>query len=167
MQRTINWALMLAALASMFALYAIKDGTRRLEARVQAQERALERAENDVSVLTAERAHLARPERLEPLARKLGMAPVSARQYLRLEAGPDRKTPVDQIGAARHSDSRSDGSSAAGIAPSNRIESAPVPNPSPLALWLSQCSSCLDPPRGQGAGETPLRAGQPSLPSAR
>ena len=41
-----------------FALYAIKNDTRRLEARVQAQERALERAENDVAVLTAERAHL-------------------------------------------------------------------------------------------------------------
>jgi cell division protein FtsL len=87
MHRTINWVLALATLAGVFALYVIKDGTRRLEARVQAQERAFERAENDVSVLTAERAHLARPERLEPLARKLGMAPVSAGQYLRVGAG--------------------------------------------------------------------------------
>jgi cell division protein FtsL len=85
MHRTINWVLMLATLASIVALYMIKDGTRRLEARVQDEERALERAENDVSVLTAERAHLARPERLEPLARKLGMAPISAGQYLRID----------------------------------------------------------------------------------
>lgn len=92
MHRTINWILMLAALASTFALYAIKDGTRRLEARVQAQERTLERAENDVSVLTAERAHLARPERLEPLARKLGMTPVSGGQYLRVEVGAEQRT---------------------------------------------------------------------------
>ncbi len=69
MLRRVNWALMLATLASAFALYAIKYDTRRLEVRVQAQERALEKAESDVTVLTAERAHLARPERLEPLAR--------------------------------------------------------------------------------------------------
>jgi hypothetical protein len=46
-----------------------------------------------VSVLTAERAHLARPERLEPLARKLGMAPVSGSQYLRVEAGASSSPP--------------------------------------------------------------------------
>ena len=93
MHRTINWILMLATLASTFALYAIKDGTRRLEGRVQAQERTLERVENDVSVLTAERAHLSRPERLEPLARKLGMAPVSGGQYLRIDTGGTPPTP--------------------------------------------------------------------------
>jgi hypothetical protein len=202
MQRTINWVLMLAALAGTFALYAIKDGTRRLEARVQAQERALERAENDVSVLTAERAHLARPERLEPLARKLGMAPVSARQYLSLEAGRDRKTPVDAFPPEHHNESGNpapapavevvagspprashragdasstrrgnDDSSVVGIPPAPRIESGESNNPSPLAAWLSKCSSCLNPPRGppreQGGEETPLRAGQPSLPATR
>jgi hypothetical protein len=60
----LNWALMLATLASAFTLYAVKYDTRRLEARVQAQERALEKAESDVTVLVAERAHLA--PRLEP-----------------------------------------------------------------------------------------------------
>ena len=74
MLTAINLALMLATLASAFALYAIKYDTRRLEARVQAQERALEKSESDVTVLTAERAHLARPERLEPLARLIGLA---------------------------------------------------------------------------------------------
>jgi cell division protein FtsL len=93
MHRAINSILMLATLVGLFALYAIKDGTRRLEARVQAQERALERAENDVSVLAAERAHLARPERLEPLARKLGMTPVSSGQYLRVEARMESPLP--------------------------------------------------------------------------
>ena len=64
MQRAIgaiNWVLMLATLASAVALYAIKHDTRRLEVRVLAQERALERAQNDVTVLTAERAHLPAP----------------------------------------------------------------------------------------------------------
>jgi cell division protein FtsL len=88
-QRAINWVLMPAALAGAFALYAIKYDTRRLEATVQAQERALEKAENDVTVLMAERAHLARPERLEPLARSLGMAPLTGTQYLRVERAPE------------------------------------------------------------------------------
>ena len=66
MHRAINLVLMLATLASAVALYAVKNDTRRLETRVAAQERALERARSDVAVLTAERAHLSRPERLEP-----------------------------------------------------------------------------------------------------
>ena len=85
MLRRVNWALMLATLASAFALYAIKYDTRRLEVRVQAQERALEKAESDVTVLAAERAYLARPERLEPLARLIGLAPIAAAQYQRIE----------------------------------------------------------------------------------
>ena len=84
---TINWLLMLATLASAIALYAIKHDTRRLEMRVLAQERALDRAQNDVTVLTAERAHLARPARLEVLARAIGMAPIAADQYLRVDVG--------------------------------------------------------------------------------
>ena len=86
MLHRLNWALMLATLASAFALYAVKYDTRRLEARVQAQERALEKAESDVTVLVAERAHLARPERLEPLARLIGLAPIAGSQYVRLGA---------------------------------------------------------------------------------
>jgi hypothetical protein len=88
MQRAIgaiNWVLMLATLASVVALYAIKHDTRRLEVRVLAQERVLERARNDVTVLTAERAHLARPARLEVLARAIGMSAIAADQYLRLD----------------------------------------------------------------------------------
>jgi cell division protein FtsL len=89
MHRTINWVLTLATLAAAFALYAIKYDTRRLEVRVQAQERALEKAESDVTVLIAERAHLSRPERLEPLARLQGLEPIAPGQYLRLDSGSD------------------------------------------------------------------------------
>ena len=93
MHRRVNWLLMLATLASAFALYALKYDTRRLEARVQAQERALEKAQSDVAILTAERAHLARPDRLEPLARLIGLAPIASTQYLRVEAGSDTVPP--------------------------------------------------------------------------
>jgi cell division protein FtsL len=95
MHRRVNWVLMLATLASAFALYALKYDTRRLEVRLQAQERALETAESDVSILTAERAHLARPDRLEPLARLIGLAPITAGQYLRFQGGADDPAPPD------------------------------------------------------------------------
>src|SRR6516165_7960780 len=85
MHRRVNWALMVATLGAAFALYAIKYDTRRLELRVKLQERALEKAEADVGVLEAERAYLARPERLEPLARLIGLAPIASSQYLRLD----------------------------------------------------------------------------------
>ena len=93
MHLRINWALMLATLAAAFALYAVKYDTRRLETRVQAQERALEKAENDVTVLTAERAHLARPERLEPLARLIGLAPITSTQYVRIDTARPAEPP--------------------------------------------------------------------------
>jgi cell division protein FtsL len=85
MHRRVNWALMLATLGAAFALYAIKYDTRRLELDLRAQERALEKAEADVTVLRAERAYLARPERLEPLARLIGLAPIVSAQYQRLD----------------------------------------------------------------------------------
>jgi cell division protein FtsL len=85
MHHRINWALMVATLGAAFALYAIKYDTRRLELQVRAQERALEKAEADVTVLQAERAYLARPERLEPLARLIGLAPIASSQYQRLD----------------------------------------------------------------------------------
>lgn len=87
MHRTVNLVLMLLTLVSTFALYALKYDTRQLETKVQTLERTLEKTESDVTVLKAERAHLARPERLEPLARDLGLAPVNKRQYLRLDIG--------------------------------------------------------------------------------
>ena len=85
MLRIINLTLTLSMLVGVFALYAIKYDARQLEARVQTQERDLEKLENNVAVLIAERAHLARPKALEPLARGLGLAPIAPRQYLRLE----------------------------------------------------------------------------------
>ena len=83
--RIINLALMLSMLVGVFALYAIKYDARQREARLQLQERDLEKLENNVAVLIAERAHLARPKALEPLARNLGLAPIAPRQYLRLD----------------------------------------------------------------------------------
>lgn len=83
------------ALASAFMLYGLNYDTRRLEQSVQAQERAAEQARGDIAVLKAERAHLARPERIEPLARSQGLRPASDRQIVRepqdIETGSNRR----------------------------------------------------------------------------
>lgn len=68
------------AISSAFMLYGLSYDTRQLEARVAGQERLADRARSDISVLKAERAHLARPDRIEPLARAQGLAPLTDRQ---------------------------------------------------------------------------------------
>jgi cell division protein FtsL len=70
------------ALGSAFALYGIDYSTRNLENHGIGLERAATTAETQINALKAERAHLARPERIEPLARALGMAPPTARQFV-------------------------------------------------------------------------------------
>lgn len=85
MHRTVNLFLLLTALASAIALYVLKYDTRSMEGRVRSLERTVEKLEGDISRLKALHAHLARPERIEPMARALGLAPIGARQYLRLK----------------------------------------------------------------------------------
>ena len=70
----------LLALASAFVLYVLSYDTRRLEHAVAARERAADQARADITTLKAERAFLPRPERIEPLARALGMKPIGERQ---------------------------------------------------------------------------------------
>ena len=78
--RIVILAALMMTLATAFVLYSSNYDTRQLEARVAEQERAIEKARGDIAVLKAERAHLARPERIEPLARALGLGPASERQ---------------------------------------------------------------------------------------
>ena len=85
MARWLTFAAAFLALGSAVALYGLKHDTRRIEARVQGQERAAERAERDIAVLKAERAYLGRPERIEALARAQGLEPVRERQYVRID----------------------------------------------------------------------------------
>ena len=84
MARMVNVAAAFLAIGSACALYGLKYETRRIETRVNAQERAAEKAERDIAVLKAERAYLGRPERIEALARLQGMEPVRERQYARI-----------------------------------------------------------------------------------
>ncbi|KWT64300.1 MULTISPECIES: cell division protein FtsL [Hyphomicrobium] len=78
--RIIILGALLATIASAFVLYSSNYDTRLLEEQVAKQERAIERARSDIAVLKAERAHLGRPARIEPLARALGLGPASERQ---------------------------------------------------------------------------------------
>ncbi len=78
----------LATVASAVALYSLKHETRRIEAEVQATERAIEKAESDIAALKAERAWLGRPERIDKLAREQGLAPIRPDQYGRMGAAP-------------------------------------------------------------------------------
>lgn len=77
----IEIAAAVLTVASAFTLYGIKHDTRLAEARVHARERDLERLEQDIAILAAERAWLGRPERIQKLAKEIGLAPISEAQY--------------------------------------------------------------------------------------
>ena len=87
-----------AALLSAFALYAVSYRTRQLADTNQATEKRIEELNRDIAVLRAERSFLMRPERIEPLARKLGMGPARGEQYL---ARGDLKSKLQPIGFQR------------------------------------------------------------------
>jgi cell division protein FtsL len=94
-------------LASAFLLYGLNYDTRLLESRVQAQERAIEQARSDIAVLKAERAHLGRPDRIEPLARAQGLRPATEQQLVaspeaalaRVQGETAGPSPLPQTGA--------------------------------------------------------------------
>lgn len=85
--RTLSISSIFMALASAFLLYGLNYDTRLIEVRVQAKEREADRARADIAILKAERAHLARPERIEPLARAQGLRPAEERQLARGDGG--------------------------------------------------------------------------------
>jgi cell division protein FtsL len=91
MSRLAAVGTVLLAVASAFVLYAVTYETRRLEQHVAAQARAIEKTRLDIAVLRAERAYLARPERVEELARKIGLAPIDPRQYEALPSTGERR----------------------------------------------------------------------------
>lgn len=80
--RLLNLMAFCFAVSSALFLYGLNYDTRRIEEQVQAAERQAERARNDIAVLKAERGHLSRPDRIDPLARQMGLAPPRADQYL-------------------------------------------------------------------------------------
>lgn len=80
--RMLSVASSFLALASAFMLYAVNYDARGRERNVYALQRVRDKAQGDIAILKAERAHLARPERVEPLARDLGLEPLSEKQIV-------------------------------------------------------------------------------------
>lgn len=80
------------AIASAFVLYGLGYETRKLEVAVTTKERRAEEARSDIAVYKAERAHLARPGRIEALARSVGLGPPAETQF-KLSTPPPTSTP--------------------------------------------------------------------------
>lgn len=83
--RLLSLSAMFLALASAFLLYSLNYETRQLEAKVRAEEAVADKLRGDIAVLKAERAHLARPDRIEPLARAQGLRPLAGHQVLKTD----------------------------------------------------------------------------------
>jgi cell division protein FtsL len=79
--RLLNITAFFFAVASALLLYALNYDTRRLEAEVQEKERIADEARSDIAVLKAERGTLARPDRVDGLARRLGLVPPKPEQF--------------------------------------------------------------------------------------
>ncbi len=89
-------------------IYDMKFETRRLEARAQSLTRAIEDEKDNVALMRAEWSHVARPDRVEKLARELlQLEPVKAAQIVEqqdfLDVLARRPAPevesADEIGA--------------------------------------------------------------------
>ncbi|MEQ1612546.1 MAG: cell division protein FtsL [Hyphomicrobiaceae bacterium] len=93
MRQSATALALIAAFVAALALYVIAHDTRRLEVRVQAMERATERAEADIAAARAELSHLSRPERIEPLARAMGLGPPTRQQFVTTDRLPRRERP--------------------------------------------------------------------------
>lgn len=74
------------SLSAAYVLYTENVDTRRIEASAQAAERMRDRLDADIAVLRADRAYLARPQRIEAEARKLGLVPPTADSRTTLDA---------------------------------------------------------------------------------
>lgn len=92
--RLLNISAFCFAVASAFLLYSLNYDTRRLEAQIQAQERASQKAKSDIAVLKAERSHLSRPERIDPIARSQGLMPPRADQLIAPDVAAAKNTPA-------------------------------------------------------------------------
>ena len=79
--RLLNVTAFFFAITSALLLYGLNYDTRRLEDEVQAKEYAAELARNDIAVLKAERGNLGRPDRIDALARQLGLTPPKPEQF--------------------------------------------------------------------------------------
>lgn len=74
-------------LVSAFALHAINYQTRQLEQTLRTKEILRDQIVEEIAILKADQAFLARPVRIEAAARQLGMRPADVDQLPRYKAG--------------------------------------------------------------------------------
>lgn len=96
--RLLSTSALFFALASAFLLYSLNYDSRLLEATLQVKEKHAAELRSDLAVLKAERAHLARPDRIEPLARANGLKPMQQHQVTTV---PDAYQPIITGSAGR------------------------------------------------------------------
>ena len=84
-------------LASAWMLYSESTTTRRLEQQLQQSDRKRERLVEDIAMLHAERAYLARPSRIEAAARAIGMRSGHERQYVEFGDLMDMADPASLV----------------------------------------------------------------------
>ncbi len=90
MRRSATVIAVALAIGSATVLYWVSYETKLLEARAHVLERRHERLEAEIAAARAELAYLSRPERIEPLARALGLAPPTAQQLIAEDRLPRR-----------------------------------------------------------------------------
>ncbi len=76
---------MAMTMVTAYVLYAESIDTRRIHAEVRNQERQHEQLTGEIASLKARRAELARPARIEPAARALGMQPGAGTSWVALK----------------------------------------------------------------------------------
>lgn len=83
MLRFLTLGAILSVMASAVLLYVTATETRRLAQLEKTQKKTKAKLIRDISVLKAERAFLARPERIAKYAEELGMRPIRGDQISR------------------------------------------------------------------------------------
>lgn len=82
MRRPLSLIALVAMLVAAFVSYRVKYDTRRIDERVRNLEQQVDAARAEIAVLEAERANLARPDRIEALAvRHLPLQPMTPEQF--------------------------------------------------------------------------------------
>ncbi len=81
MLRFFTFGAVVIALTSAFVLYTINTQTRRIALEISTKQRLKSGLINRIATLKAERAFLARAERIAPAAEALGMRPASGDQF--------------------------------------------------------------------------------------
>lgn len=82
MYRFLTLVSIAITIASAFFLYGVNYRTRSLEHDLRAAEQREEELAREVQTLKADRAFLARPERISKAARELGMRPAQGDQFV-------------------------------------------------------------------------------------